>query len=1128
MRKKCITPLIWDKKTCGLALPKVPIVMKSLFYACLLSSAGLTYASNSYSQTTMVSINVENQTVKEVLDEIENTTEYSFFYNTRHVDLDRKVSVNINNADIFEVLDDVFSGTNVVYFVKDRSIILSVKDASPVITQNYNKITGTIVDASGIPVIGANVMVKGTTNGTITDLDGRFTLDVPKDAVLEVSYIGYSTQTVKVSGQKSLSIMLKEDTQALDEVVVVGYGTMKKSDVTGSVSVAKGDDILKTQSFSALDNLKGKVSGVNIYSNTGQPGGSTRVLIRGIGTIQASSNPLYIVDGVAMEDFKYLNPNDIERIEVLKDASSAAIYGARGANGVILVTTKRGLKGDGVSVNYSGSVSLGTMARYMDLLDSDEFMEAYKIGLENANRWYGKNYSTDLRDYFSDPRLFTPDGKPIYNTDWQRESTRNAISHNHQLSVQQGGKKSSVGAFVNYTDQQGLMLNNYMKRMNAKLTYDANPAKWLSIGVNLLVNHTWGNENEDTGGGSHVPRRTMIEMVPFMPVKFPDGSWSNPSTTTDQLGLETAPNPVHLMTTQQQLRYRTQIFGNMALTFHLLPGLDLKTQLGVDGHQNKNKNYSPKDLVNLSFPNGNASIGHYESLYWQEETYLNYNKTLGKHRLNAMAGLSWQQREYRKTEASASGFPDDLFGSDNLGAGTTQNPSVSGYDSWSMNSYFLRAAYSYNDKYMATFTGRVDGSSKFGDNNKYAFFPSVGLGWILSNESFMEGITNLDQLKLHTSFGITGNSEIGTYRSLATMSSGTSLIGGDRVLSSSVSRLANPDLSWEKSQQFDVGINLNLFKNRLNFDVSYYYKRTNDLLLDRPVPHTTGFNSVTANIGSVENQGVDFMLNAVVLENKEFNWTSTLNFNYNKNKILKLGENNEDILPGPNWVSGSQTILRVGEPLSSFYGYERLGIWTEDEVEEAKAVGANVGEAKRSKEKKILGCGLPDVTGSFINTFTYKNFDLTLDLQFSIGGEILQQFMHASEDRFALANGLSSILYDAWSPSNPNTMVQAIRIAPKTGLSSELDSHWVCNGSYLRGNLLQLGYTFDQSVLSTLKLKGLRIYGSVNNLFVIHSKDFKGYDPEGSSYGDDQWGQNMFFYQYPKPRTYTLGVNVTF
>jgi TonB-linked SusC/RagA family outer membrane protein len=496
------------------------------------------------------------------------------------------------------------------------------------VVQQTKKITGVVTDSNGEAVIGANVVEKGTTNGTVTDLDGKYELSLPSNAILQVSYIGYMTKEIPIRAQSVINITIGEDTQALEEVVVVGYGVQRKSDVTGSISVTKAEDMLKQQSFSALDGLKGKSSGVNIFSNSGQPGGASRVIIRGVGTINSSSEPLYVVDGVVMEDFKFLNPNDIERIEVLKDASSTAIYGARGANGVIMVTTKRGTKGQGTQISYSGSVSLGTMANYMDVMNSGEYFEAINQSFSNANNYYGKNISLNMSDHYADPDLFNADGTPKYDTDWQRESTRNALSHNHQINITQGTENSSVGAFLNYTDQQGLLLNSYMKRINAKLAYDAKPTKWLSTGVNVLVNHTWANEAEE-GGGGNIPRRSMIEMVPFMPVQFPDGKWSNSTTVTDNLGLEGMANPVHVLETQQRMRYRTQIFGNAALTFHLLPGLDLKTQLGIDSHVNKSRDYSPKDLINISFPDGTAYIKDANVLYWQEETYLTYMKNVG-------------------------------------------------------------------------------------------------------------------------------------------------------------------------------------------------------------------------------------------------------------------------------------------------------------------------------------------------------------------------------------------------------------------------------------------------------------------------------------------------------------------
>ena len=998
--------------------------------------------------------------------------------------------------------------------------------------QQGKKVTGVVVDGTGEPVIGANVVVKGTTNGTITDFDGNYTIEgVPADGILVFSYIGYLSQEIPVGNQSSIKVTLKEDTQTLDEVVVVGYGTMRKSDVTGSIGVAKGEELTKNQSFSALENLRGKVSGVNIFSNSSQPGAySNRVVIRGMATINSSSDPLYVVDGVVMENFDLVNPNDIESMEVLKDASAAAIYGARGANGVIMVTTKRGKKdGEGTTVSYQGSVSVSTMARKMDLLNSQEWCDAFMIGLENENTWLGKNWSLDRSDWFNDKNYFDANGNPLYDTDWQDEATRTAVSHNHQINIQQGGKNSSVGAFLNYTDQQGIVNNTYNKRINAKMAYDANPTPWLSTAVNVLVNHTWGRYTPEDGGGQDA-RRTMIEMVPWMPVRDANGDFTT-STSTSFAGLEGMSNPVFILEDQRRMKYNTQIFGNAALTFHLAEGLDLKTQFGLDSHNITYREYSSIGLNNISMPNGRAEYENWNTLYWQEETYLTYNKVLGDHRINAMAGLSWQERTYRRNKAKTEGFSDDFYQDYNMAVGTTPSSPESEWTRWAMNSYFLRFAYTYKDRYSATVTGRVDGSSKFGENNKYAFFPSAGLAWNISQEDFLQDNTVISNLKLHTSYGLTGNSEIDPYKSLGKVGAGTYLINGVRAPYSYISSMPNEDLKWEKTAQFDVGFNLGLFQNRLNFDIAYYNKKTTDLLLDCPVPYSTGFKTIFKNIGAVRNQGLDIMVNGTPIQG-EFTWNSTLNLNFNKNEILQLGDTNADVYMY-DWVSGG-SILRVGESMGSFYGLVREGIYTKEDFEAGKCKKNQVGRPKRSDERQIIGKGLPDWTGSWVNNFSYKNFDLTVDMQFVWGVETLQRFYHSTYDRFGFTNGLSNILTDAYNGSNPDTMEQMIFIAHDGhgGQDSATDSQWVANGSYLRLNMVQLGYTFDSSVAKKIGLAGLRLYASGNNLFQIVSKDFNGYDPESTSEtgGDTKgkFGQNMTFFSYPRARTFTFGVNVTF
>lgn len=716
----------------------------------------------------------------------------------------------------------------------------------------------------------------------------------------------------------------------------------------------------------------------------------------------------------------------------------------------------------------------------------------------------------------------------MYDTDWQDEATRNAVSHNHQINIQQAGKNSSMGAFLNFTDQQGIVNNTYNKRLNAKVAYDANPLKWLSTSVNLLVNHTWGRYTpEDTGGQD--ARRTMIEMLPWLPVYEPNtGNYttSTSSTINDVLGFEGMSNPVFILNEQKRMKYNTQIFGNAALTFHLMEGLDLKTQFGMDHHNIDYRGYSSKELNNISMPNGWAEYTNEQTMYWQEETYLTYNKVLDKHRINAMAGLSWQERTYRRNKSYTEGFFDDFYQDNNMAIGTLPSVPESEWTRWAMNSYFLRFAYTYNDRYSATVTGRVDGSSKFGENNKYAFFPSAGLAWNVSQEDFLKDNKVISTLKLHTSYGLTGNSEIDPYYSLGRVTAETTLANGQRVPSLYVGNMSNPDLKWEKTGQFDVGFNLGLFQNRLNFDVAYYNKKTTDLLLDCPIPHSTGFSTIFKNVGSVRNQGLDIMVNGTPIQG-EFTWNSTLNLNFNKNKILHLGDTDADIYQD-DWVNGG-TILRVGESMGSFYGVVREGVYTVEDFEAGLCEKTQIGHAKRSESKEIIGKGLPDWTGSWVNNFSYKGFDLTVDFQFVWGVDTWQRFMHSTYDRFGITNGLENILTDAYDGTNPETMQQMIYLANSghKGGDTTSDSQWMCNGSYLRLNMLQLGYTFESNVVKKLGLAGLRMYLIGNNLFLITAKDFLGYDPESTS-STSKFGQNMTFFSYPRARTFTFGLNVTF
>ena len=989
---------------------------------------------------------------------------------------------------------------------------------------------GHVIDENGKPLAGVSVTVKGQKAGTTTDDNGNYQLSVDGNARLVFSMVGYSIKEVRAD--EALTVSLATMRSAIDSVVVVGYGTMRKVDVTGSVASVKSSELLAQPITNVLEGLQGRVAGVDIALNSGAPGGLASVIIRGIGSINSSTDPLYVVDGVAMTNIQFLNPYDIQNVEVLKDASSTSIYGARGSNGVILVTTKRGAGSRGTVVSYDASVSEGNLEHEMKTLNSTQWLQVLAGGMANNAIWGAPPRTLDL----SDTRLFNADGTPKYNTDWQKAVTRTAVSNNHEVSIQTRGESSSTGIFLNYTYNQGIMLNSDLRRYNIRITHDAKLARWVDFGVNALVNYSKENEVDPTTG-ANTPTRTMIEMPRIFPVKFPDGTWANNQVSSTFSFLDAAENPAKVLLQQTHLNTRTQIFGNLFFNFHITPDLDFKTQFGVDLQNTQADYYSPSDLLNISAnQKGVASISSYQYSYWQQENYLTYKKTFGQHHINALLGASWQERIADSLTGSTQYFSDDYYRQYNLGAGSQPNAPVSSYDRWAINSYFARVGYSYAEKYLLTLTERIDGSSRFGADNKYGYFPSVGAGWVLTKEDFMSALPAISYLKLRASYGLTGNTEIGSYQSLSTIGSGTTLLNGSRAASSSINGLPNPNLKWEKAAQTDAGFELQLFQGRIALEGDYYYKKTSDLLLSLPIPTSTGFGGVLSNVGSMSNRGVDVLLTTRNIEERDFSWTTSFTANYNKNKVLSLGSNNTDVFPGPYWgpVSDGFTILRVGAPAGSFWGYQRLGTYSTDDVAKGLAADPNfpykAGEEKESASKYILGHGSPNWNGSFVNTFRYKEFDLVIDLQYSQGASIAQAFLFSSEDRTGYSNSLVTEL-NAWTPAHQNTDIQQLRFAPDAGQSAAFDSHWVANGSFIRGRNLVLGYNMTPPQLSALHIKRLRFYVSAQNLFLLLSSQYKGYDPQSVSWntpGAPPFGQNIEFYQYPKAKTFTAGVNMSF
>lgn len=1021
-------------------------------------------------------------------------------------------------------------------------------------------ITGRVTDETNSGLPGVSVIVKGTQRGTVTDSDGRYRLDVPNnDATLVFSFVGYLAQEVKVGAQSSLDVSLKADNKVLDEIVVIGYGTARKSDLTGAVSTIKTEQLMERPAPSLNQALSGRMPGVQVNTNSGRPGGRTTVRIRGFSSINSSNNPLYVVDGVMLPQgnqnqfssaIDYINPNDIVSIEVLKDASSTAIYGARGANGVILVTTKKGKAGEG-TVTYNADFSVNTIGpNKPQVLNAREYLAVEDLAYKNIAKYDPAGWGSGKYTYLDPvarrraysakfPGVFDANLNPLYDTDWFKEATQNKLSQNHQLGFSGGNERTQYSLSLGYRNDEGLIRTSYLKRYSTRFTIDDQVKKWLKIGGTLSYN----NQSENLVDINDAVARQMVEDFPFLPVKYADGTYANNRDYPNAEG--TFSSAIRLDDRRFILNTQTTL-GSLYTNLSLAKGLEMRTVFGVNIQTQENDEYQTRVLNPGSL--GNAAARYRKESFWSLENYLTYNKQIGTaHNFTGLLGISWQETNIFNMSATVNNFATDYFGYNNLGAGSV-NPQVgSGASRFAFNSYFGRINYSLHDKYLLTVTGRADGSSKFGANHKFAFFPSAALAWRVSEEPFLKTNPVISNMKLRTSYGLTGNSEIPPYTSLALLSSNYSTIYNDtRIGGTGIDRLANPDLRWEKTAQTDVGLEIGLFKGRINLEADYYYRLTTDMLLDAPVPRTSGYGTIRRNVGSMQNQGFEFGVNTVNIDRGGFTWNTTFNISLNRNKVLSLATPSDIFnVGGPNFTNPTN-VIRVGEPVGSFWGLTRLGTWSEAEREEAakftsyrnnltilpgdiKYLDVNGDKAITDADRSIIGNGSPKGWGALTNTFRYKNLDATLELQFMYGNDVMLMNLHPSEDRQAIANSYKSVL-NAWTPTNQNTPIAEIR-ETRAGYVTNVDSHWIKDGSFLRGRNLLLGYTIPSDVTSRLKLSRLRFYATVQNFFLLVDDPIIG-DPEvtptNQGDGNSAFSQGMIWHNYPKPTTYMLGLQVGF
>lgn len=996
-------------------------------------------------------------------------------------------------------------------------------------------IKGNVTDEGGAGLPGVSVVLKGTQRGTSTGASGEFSLEIPDGGqpVLVFSFVGYKSQEVTVGNQSAVNVTMAPDENALEEVVVVGYGTVKKSDLTGAVGTLKAEVLQERPASSLNQGLSGRITGVNVSSNSGRPGGRANIRIRGASSISVSNNPLYVIDGVILNavdlqngstPIDYLNPNDIASIEVLKDASSTAIYGARGANGVILVTTKRGTSGGG-KVTYDTDFSIGVAPRKLPVLNSREFLQVEETLYANAAKydpvgWATGTKYTDPKLKRTNPLLFDSNGNPLYDTDWQKEAFQKAFTQNHQLGFTGGNEKGSFGAFLNYRNEDGIIKESWQKRFSGRLVFDSQIKSWLKVGGTLGYTDQNEKQIDQLGGGGITAMRQVLEALPIIPVKYPDGRWAS---NRDYPGMEGGDSPLRVV--NERLFYlKTQtMLGNMYANIRLADGLELRSTVGANVINQRNDYFAAAGLQYIT-SNGEAWVINNRYNSWQFENYLTYYKDFGKiHSINAMVGLSWQHVDRFDNQARSQNFTDTYFQYNNLAAGAIAIAPTSRAEAYGLNSYFARINYSLMNKYLVTFTGRMDGSSKFGDANRYAFFPSAAVAWRVNEEEFLKNSNSISNLKIRASYGATGNSEIPAYRALAGMASSDVIFGGTRNIGIGVGRMSNANLQWEKTQQVDLGIELGLFQNRVSFELDLYRRKVNEMLLDAPLPSSSGYTSIYTNIGSMENKGVEFAVNSTNIKAGDFSWNTTFNISVNKNKVLALS--------GGSDIFSGATVIRVGEPVGSFFGRVHQGIWSTSEAEEAKKYNMLPGDVKyadlnkdgaiNDNDRAIIGKGIPDGFGTFLNTFSYKQWSLTVDLQYMYGNDVLDRSIHSAEDRQGIANSYKTVL-NAWTETNQNTPIAQVRPI-NAYYTTNNDSHKVTDASFIRGRNLLLAYVFPTSVVSKLKLDRLRAYASIQNFFV--ATKYKGYDPEVSN-SSSPFDQGLGLYDYPKPRVFMLGLNI--
>jgi TonB-linked SusC/RagA family outer membrane protein len=1134
--------------------PLQRITLYSLLCSFFLLASG-------FSQQLMLSMKEAKLT--DIFKKIEQQTQYTFFYDNLVLKDARPVTIEYSGGNVHQLMEEVLRDQPFTYAIQRKKILIKKKKGGSILRQEKSfssptafktatpevprlnlaeqranllqeslerKVTGTVSDASGVNLPGVNIQIKGTQRGTTTDANGFFTIDVDDDATLVFSFVGYNPEETTVGSRRIINITLKEDQKALEEVIVVGYGTVRKSDLTGSVATIKGDAIREMPVTSVDQAIQSRVPGVQVTQTSSAPGGGMSIRVRGANSINSGSEPLYVIDGFpmypdndamglggnrrAVNVMATINPNEIESIEILKDASATSIYGSRGANGVVLITTRRGKEGQ-ARVDYDGSYSFQTIARPIEVLNGADYAR-YINTLEKSQGGSGRYSDAQIAEIGA-------------GTNWWDAVSRTGGLSNHQLSFT-GGTNSTRYAFVaNYSDNKGIVKNTWFKRYGFRLNLDNDFLNGKATLTNSWSYNRTGNSNVPTDRGG--PGGIIINSLGLDPtVSVYDANGNYNYASYDQRFLT---NPLAEAIHGHDRDNLNRLFGTTALTFKLFEGLKFRTSIGADVVQGQRttfyNNFTFTGRQNgRQLESANRNMGNILN-----ENILTYNKAFGgKHFIDLTAGYTYQKEINRYSYAGTRGLPSDDVNSVNLQNGSILLVPSSSRTEWDLLSYLGRVNYNYGDKYLLTLTLRRDGSSKFGPNNKWATFPSAALGWRVINEDFLQNssLSNVfSDLKFRASYGITGNSQIPVYRSLSGLVTYNYVLNGALVAGYGPNRIANPDLKWETTGMLNLGLDMAFLNNRLSLTVDVFQNKTKDLLLDVSIPQSTGFSTIMLNSGSLSNKGLEFSGNYKLLDKAKLQWDIGGNFSILRNKIDDLG------MSTPFFAGSTSSHLGVfgswveaGQPIGVWRGYKYDGLFQSDE--EGRQYSARAGYPKyvdtdnngayTTNDYQIIGDPNPDFIWGFNTSLKYGGFDLGIFLRGVHGNDVRNLQQSEMGDGVQKINQIGTILTDSWTPQNPNATRPVID-GRRDFISFRRSSYFIEDGSFIRLQNISLGYLLP---VKSKFIRSARLYASGQNLFLITK--YTGFDPEVNNQGQNNLNRGDDYDAYPRARMFTFGINL--